>query len=57
MGRSINLYGNMKVIYNVNDFWVEVGFSQKISKSLPKYTSENLKNIWLENGYLAGVHF
>ena len=31
---------------------LQVRFSQKGSKSLPKFTSENLKNKWLEDGYL-----
>ena len=36
---------------------VKVRFSLKGSKSLPKFTSENLKNKWLENGCLAGSLF
>ena len=32
--------------------YVQVRFSQKGSKSLPTFTSENLKNKWLEEGYL-----
>ena len=42
---------------NGNDDNLQVRFSQKGSKLLPKFTSENLKNIWLEDGCLAGVHF
>ena len=37
--------------------YIQVRFSQKGSKSLPKFTSENLKNICLEDGSFAGVHF
>jgi hypothetical protein len=36
---------------------MQVRFSQKGSKSLPKFIFENLKNIRLEDGYLAGSHF
>ena len=36
---------------------LQVRFSQKGSKSLPKFTSENLNNKWLQDGCLDGVHF
>ena len=36
---------------------IQARFSQKGSKSLPKFTSENLKNIPLEDGCLAEGHF
>ena len=36
---------------------VQFRFSQKGSQSLPKFTAENFKNIWLESGCLTGVHF
>jgi hypothetical protein len=36
---------------------LQVRFSQKGSKSLPEFTSENLKNIQLEDRCLAGGHF
>ena len=38
----------------VRYLFVQVRFSQKGSKSIPKFTSENLKNIQLEDGCLAG---
>ena len=37
-------------------FLLQIRFSQKESKSLPKFTSENLKNIRLKNGSLVS-HF
>ena len=36
---------------------VQVRFPQKESKSLSKFTSENLKIMWLEDGCLAGGNF
>ena len=36
---------------------IRVKFSQKGSKSVPKFTSETLKNKRLEDGYLVGSHF
>ena len=35
---------------------LQVRFYQKGSKTFPKLTSENLQNMWLEDGCLAGVH-
>ena len=35
--------------------YLQIRFSLKGLKSLPKFTSENLRNIGLEDRYLAGV--
>ena len=43
--------------YYINHQLVVGDVFQKGSKSLPKFTSKNLKNRWLEGRCLAGVHF
>ena len=37
--------------------FLQVTFLKNGTKSLPKLTSENLKNKWLEEGCLSGVDF
>ena len=32
-------------------------FLEEWNNSLPKLTFENLKNVWLEDGYLPGGHY
>ena len=51
---SVDVLALSKAIYFS---MLQVRFSQEGSKSLPKLTSENLKNIRLEDRYLAGGHF
>ena len=39
------------------DWHLQVTFLKNGTKSLPKFTSENLNNKWLEDRCLFGVHF
>ena len=52
-----DLSGFLVIFFLVFFSFVQVRFSQKGSKSLPKFTSENLKNKRLEDGRLSGSHF
>ena len=52
IGKAVEL-----VIIPTSERSVQFRFSQKGLKSLPEFTSENLKNKWLKDRYLAWSYF
>ena len=55
---NIKLEVKLQIYLNKTDKTdLQVTFLKNGTKSLPKFTSENLKNKQLEDGCLAGSHF